>query len=276
MSVGGSSDADSGSDGDGDSEAEGDLDDAQPGSSDSESDSEDEGNVGLASADNTNLRGSLQIKPTLQPLIDALDAVPGRLLKCSGSEAAALLIERAAKLKQLGVDVELLQHRPNFDAQVSALLATLRGLLLKGETRGLVTMPCGTGKSFVMVWVVLGVHFFTNATDTLILAPSIHLIEQMLTNLREYSLPDGKLLRECFNIDVICSDRTIKRDFPSPEQLQRAAPEGANICDDPSKFAKVVSGRKDGKPRLLIATYHSCPEIEVRSYAFARKCWCRS
>jgi hypothetical protein len=194
---------------------------------------------------------------------------------------------RATPLRELGVRITAdMWRRPNFDAQVSALLAALNAFLRDGASRGLIVMPCGTGKSFVMLWVMLVMARFDRASDVLILAPSLYLVEQLLFTFSNFRLLDGRALGEVWRIDVICSAH---KTAPSPANsadapamasglaaneaeddrprwsnnaLEKLA--GSNVCVDPARYSDILRAGGNGKPRLLISTYQSSPAIEVR------------
>jgi len=279
-----------------------------------EDEDDDEEDAGPADAAESGPLLPLAVKDEeLRPLVEELEKVQASILALPDSvrEAAALalddlrkqralqMLKRASRmLELLGIDIVQLQTRPNFNAQVSALLATLRWLLLNDKPRGLVVMPCGTGKSFVLAWAVLAFQRFTVPTqggdkarplDVLVLAPSIHLVAQLMTSLQQFCGPD------CWHIDVICSDSKYasssqvadddpeedvpeEDDKPTVMELKQHAAPGVCVCDDP-KYAAMLSrkgesGDEQKKPRLLIATYQSCRGISVRSLALIYgQCW---
>lgn len=182
----------------------------EKGSSDDDS---DDGKAAAPDAESpAGVNFPLVVKNGLQELLDELEVAHNEVLRKPKAAAPAdVLKTRAALLMRLGVDVKLLKElckqaapqacgpadlvggngaspqlaelckdaeRPNFSAQVSALLATLRALLLRGEPRGLIVMPCGSGKSFVLVWVAVALQRFTEAAqgntkaaDILVLVP---------------------------------------------------------------------------------------------------------
>jgi hypothetical protein len=182
---------------------------------DGDDDDDDADDVGPVAAETGLL---LTVKDELRPLVEELEAVHESLLAWCESKREPparapddMRVEHASRMGKLGIDVKALQDRPNYTAQVSALLATLHGLLFDGEPRGRVVMPCGTGKSYVMLLVVAALHCFTDAADIIILAPSIHLVEQMKENALKYCLANGEALSARFRIEAVCSASEKKR-----------------------------------------------------------------
>jgi hypothetical protein len=128
-----------------------------------------------------------QLSAALAPLMLDLEQAHAAVLdlrRTASPELTAALALRAVLLRRLGVVDS--PGRPNFDAQVSAVLKSVRGLLLGSDDdvnvadRGLVVMPCGTGKSYVGLWTTLAHVAFADAKDVLVLAPSLYLVKQLL------------------------------------------------------------------------------------------------
>lgn len=238
----------------------------------------------------------LAVSPALAQLVEDLEAAHAAVANAPGCAPTAAA--RAELLARLGVRDSW--QRPNFSAQVTALLATLRELLLTNEPRALVVMPCGSGKSFVAVWTALAAHLQAGAMELVFLVPSLYLVQQLLRTFGDYRLPDargggdlGALLRDTWQIEVICSDaslaggagaaqRDAEEDALPVEQLQKDAPPGSSVdvAASVERFvqllqARPVAGAGAGhgqKPRLIISTYHSLPQIAVRHSA----CLCKA
>ena len=229
----------------------------------------------------------LVVGPELEQLVKDLEVAHAAVAvapRCAETAAA-----RAALLARLGVRDAW--QRPNFSAQVSALLAALRELLLDDAARGLIVMPCGSGKSHVAVWAPLAAHLHAGASEVIFLVPSLYLVAQLLRTFAEYCMPDeegggddGPLLRELWDIRIICSDASLaaggsqsgaqEDDLPEA-QLQSDKPDGSSVdvTDTVDKYVELLRARpvEGQRPRLIISTYHSLPLIAVRHAANARR-----
>jgi hypothetical protein len=133
------------------------------------------------------------------------------------ADIPALLAKRAPLLAELGINPPAdSPGRPNFDAQLDAVLAAVRALLVndpaKPSKRGLLVMPCGTGKSLTGLWVVHAHMRFAGVTDVLVLVPSLFLLGQLLSTYAEHHIcgddVDGSMPR-AWHAVVICSDRNV-------------------------------------------------------------------
>ncbi|MFM7207334.1 MAG: DEAD/DEAH box helicase family protein, partial [Planctomycetaceae bacterium] len=130
--------------------------------------------------------------------------------------------------------------------QRAAVNATLRGF--RHHARGRLIMACGTGKTLTGLWI----HERLKSRRTLLLVPSISLVQQ---NLREW----GRHARDDFDCLVVCSDESVASDRDDPA-LRYIAELGIDVTTDPTEIAAFLAKRRR-RPAVVIATYQSSDRV---------------
>jgi superfamily II DNA or RNA helicase len=131
--------------------------------------------------------------------------------------------------------------------QRAAVAAALRGF--RRHSRGRLIMACGTGKTLTGLWI----HERLKSRRTLLLVPSISLVQQ---NLREW----GRHAREDFDCLVVCSDESVASDRDDPA-LRYIAELGIDVTTDPAEIAAFLAKRRRRRPAVVIATYQSSDRV---------------
>jgi superfamily II DNA or RNA helicase len=130
--------------------------------------------------------------------------------------------------------------------QRAAVAAVLRGFG-RGD-RGRLIMACGTGKTLTGLWI----HERLKSRRTLLLVPSISLVQQ---NLREW----GRHACEDFDCLVVCSDESVASDRDDPA-LRYIAELGIDVTTDPAEITAFLAKRRR-RPAVVIATYQSSDRV---------------
>jgi superfamily II DNA or RNA helicase len=125
--------------------------------------------------------------------------------------------------------------------QTAAIRAVTGGLLT--HDRGQLVMACGIGKTLTGLWIAERLR----ATRTLVLVPSLSLLEQTL---REWLANAA----EAFPYLAVCSDETVAVDEP----ITRAADLGVPVTTDPERVRSFLRAR--GR-RVVFSTYQSSAVI---------------
>ena len=107
-------------------------------------------------------------------------------------------------------------------------------------------MACGTGKTFVCLWVKERLK----AKRTLVLVPSLNLLSQMLN---EWTFA----AREPFDALCVCSDQTVNR-RDDDEAISLAADFPFPVSNDVNEIADFLKADKD---QVIFSTYQSSPLI---------------
>jgi superfamily II DNA or RNA helicase len=130
------------------------------------------------------------------------------------------------------------------DHQIEAIDAVMSGF--QTANRGQLVMACGTGKTFVCLWVKERLK----AKRTLVLLPSLGLLSQIL-NEWTYAA------REQFDALCVCSDQTVnRREEDEPIRLISDLP--FPVSNDVTEIAQFLSQDKD---QVIFSTYQSSPLI---------------
>ncbi|MBM4012976.1 MAG: DEAD/DEAH box helicase, partial [Planctomycetes bacterium] len=108
--------------------------------------------------------------------------------------------------------------------------------------------PCGTGKTLTGLWI----HERLKSRRTLLLVPSISLVQQ---NLREW----GRHAKEDFDFLVVCSDESVASDLEDPA-LRYIAELGIDVTTDPREIAAFLAKRRR-RPAVVISTYQSSDRV---------------
>ena len=139
--------------------------------------------------------------------------------------------------------------------QRKAISDVLRGF--RKQDRGRLIMACGTGKTLSGLWI----HERLKSRRTLLLVPSISLVQQ---NLREW----GRHASEDFDFLVVCSDESVASD-PHDPALRCIAELGIDVTTEAKDIAAFLAKRRR-RPAVVIATYHSSDRVSAGQWK-ARK-----
>jgi superfamily II DNA or RNA helicase len=137
------------------------------------------------------------------------------------------------------------KQRPH---QRAAITATVRGF--RRHPRGRLIMACGTGKTLTGLWI----HERLKSRRTLLLVPSISLVQQ---NLREW----GRHAKEDFDFLVVCSDESVASNREDPA-LRYIAELGIDVTTDPRDIAAFLAKRRR-QPAVVISTYQSSDRVSA-------------
>ena len=128
--------------------------------------------------------------------------------------------------------------------QIEAVDAVLSGF--RTASRGQLIMACGTGKTFVCLWVKERLR----AKRTLVLVPSLNLLSQILN---EWTFA----AREPFDALCVCSDQTVGRK-DEDEAITFAADLPFPVSNDVNEIAAFLRQDRD---QVIFSTYQSSPLI---------------
>ena len=128
--------------------------------------------------------------------------------------------------------------------QIQAVDAVLSGF--QRNSRGQLIMACGTGKTFVCLWVKERLK----AKRTLVLVPSLGLLSQILN---EWTFA----ARQPFDALCVCSDQTVSR-RDEDEAISLAADLPFPVSNDVNEIADFLQSDKD---QVIFSTYQSSPLI---------------
>lgn len=132
--------------------------------------------------------------------------------------------------------------------QRKAIAAVLRGF--RKHDRGRLIMACGTGKTLTGLWI----HERLKSRRTLLLVPSISLVQQ---NLREW----GRHASKDFDFLVVCSDESVASDRDDPA-LRYIAELGIDVTTEAKDIAAFLAKRRR-RPAVVIATYQSSDRVSA-------------
>ena len=128
--------------------------------------------------------------------------------------------------------------------QIEAVDAVLSGF--QDACRGQLIMACGTGKTFVCLWVKERLK----AKRTLVLVPSLNLLSQILNQWTFAA-------REPFDALCVCSDQTVgKRD--EDEAISQTSDIPFPVSSDVNEIVEFLKGDKD---QVIFSTYQSSPLV---------------
>src|SRR5262249_33301381 len=114
------------------------------------------------------------------------------------------------------------------------------------SSRGQLVMACGTGKTFVCLWVKERLK----AKRTLVLVPSLGLLSQILN---EWTFA----AREQFDALCVCSDQTVNR-REEDEAISLVSDLPFPVSSDVKEIAHFL---KQDRNQVIFSTYHSSPLI---------------
>ena len=130
--------------------------------------------------------------------------------------------------------------------QRTAINAAISGF--RTHRRGKLIMACGTGKTLTGLWI----HERLKSRRTLLLVPSISLVQQ---NLREW----GRHARDDFDCLVVCSDESVASDRDDPA-MRYIADLGVDVTTNSADIATFLTKRRR-QAAVVIATYQSSHRV---------------
>jgi predicted helicase len=128
--------------------------------------------------------------------------------------------------------------------QIEAVNNVISGF--QTASRGQLIMACGTGKTFVCLWVKEKLK----AKRTLVLVPSLGLLSQMLN---DWTLA----ARQQFDALCVCSDQTVNRK-DEDEPISLVADLAFPVSSDVGEIANFLRKNND---QVIFSTYQSSPLI---------------
>ncbi len=132
--------------------------------------------------------------------------------------------------------------------QTTAIEAVVNGF--RDHDRGRLIMACGTGKTLTALWIAERLQ----SSLTLVLVPSLSLVQQ---NLAEW----GRHSAEDFDTLVVCSDESVLQS-KADTAIQSTADLGVKVTTDPAEIRNFLGQRRSGKrPAVVFATYQSSDRI---------------
>ncbi len=133
--------------------------------------------------------------------------------------------------------------RPHQAAAIEAVDSGYRD-----HDRGRLIMACGTGKTLTALWIAERLQ----SSLTLVLVPSLSLVQQ---NLAEW----GRHSAEDFDTLVVCSDESVVQ-RNEDTALQSTADLGVMVTTKPAEIQQFLSQRRQ-RPAVVFATYQSSDRI---------------
>ncbi|MCR4302644.1 MAG: Helicase associated domain protein [Gallionella sp.] len=130
------------------------------------------------------------------------------------------------------------------DHQIEARAAVVQGL--QSADRGQLIMACGTGKTYVTLWIKEAL----NAQRTLVLVPSLGLLSQLL---REWTFAAATP----FEVLCVCSDQTVGSKG-NDEAIHSVADLAFPVTSDAEEVKRFLSGAGN---RVVFSTYQSSAVI---------------
>lgn len=152
-------------------------------------------------------------------------------------------LEYPASVDALGRGKRLPPPQPR-EHQEQAVEAVARGF--QSADRGQLVMACGTGKTFVALWVKERIA----AQRTLVLVPSIGLISQIL---REWTFAS----RAPFQVLCVCSDQTVGKGSED-EAIHSVHDLAFPVTSSVGEVKEFLAGDGD---RVVFSTYQSSPVV---------------
>lgn len=131
--------------------------------------------------------------------------------------------------------------RPHQNEAIDAVISGFRT-----SNRGQVVMACGTGKTFVCLWVKEQLK----AKRTLVLVPSLNLLSQTLS---EWTFA----ARDRFDALCVCSDQTVNR-RDEDEAINRVSDIPFPVSNDVAEISHFLQRDRD---QVIFSTYQSSPLI---------------
>ena len=130
--------------------------------------------------------------------------------------------------------------------QATAIAAVVNGF--RAHDRGRLIMACGTGKTLTALWIAERLQ----SSLTLILVPSLSLVQQNLAEWGRHSTKD-------FDTLVVCSDQTVVQG-KADNAIQSTADLGVKVTTAPAEIRHFL-GQRRMRPAVVFATYQSSDRI---------------
>lgn len=144
-----------------------------------------------------------------------------------------------------GTAATLCRHSPQ-SHQATAIDAVVNGF--QDHDRGQLIMACGTGKTLTALWIAERMQ----SSLTLVLVPSLSLVQQ---NLAEW----GRHAAKDFDTLVVCSDESVVQS-KADSAIQSAADLGVKVTTKPEEIRKFLAQRRK-RSAVVFATYQSSNRI---------------
>ncbi|MCX7417916.1 MAG: DEAD/DEAH box helicase family protein, partial [Planctomycetia bacterium] len=130
--------------------------------------------------------------------------------------------------------------------QVTAIEAVVNGY--RDHDRGRLIMACGTGKTLTALWIAERLQ----SSLTLVLVPSLSLVQQNLAEWGRHSTQD-------FDTLVVCSDESVVQ-RNEDTALQSTADLGVKVTTKPAEIQQFLDQHRK-RPAVVFATYQSSDRI---------------
>lgn len=130
--------------------------------------------------------------------------------------------------------------------QATAIDAVVHGF--RDHDRGRLIMACGTGKTLTALWIAERLQ----SSLTLVLVPSLSLVQQNLAEWGRHSAKD-------FDTLVVCSDESVVQN-KADTAIQSTADLGVKVTTDPGEIRRFL-GQRRKRPAIVFATYQSSDRI---------------
>ena len=133
--------------------------------------------------------------------------------------------------------------RPHQSTAIEAVVGGFRH-----HDRGRLIMACGTGKTLTALWIAERLQ----SSLTLVLVPSLSLVQQNLAEWGRHSAAD-------FDTLVVCSDESVLQSH-ADTAIQSTADLGVKVTTDPAEIRHFLGQRRQ-RPAVVFATYQSSDRI---------------
>ena len=130
--------------------------------------------------------------------------------------------------------------------QATAIKAVVKGF--RDQDRGRLIMACGTGKTLTALWIAERLQ----SSLTLVLVPSLSLVQQNLAEWGRHSMQD-------FDTLVVCSDESVVQ-RNEDTALQSTADLGVKVTTKPAEIQQFLDQYRK-RPAVVFATYQSSDRI---------------
>ena len=130
--------------------------------------------------------------------------------------------------------------------QATAIKAVVKGF--RDQDRGRLIMACGTSKTLTALWIAERLQ----SSLTLVLVPSLSLVQQNLAEWGRHSMQD-------FDTLVVCSDESVVQ-RNEDTALQSTADLGVKVTTKPAEIQQFLDQYRK-RPAVVFATYQSSDRI---------------
>lgn len=143
---------------------------------------------------------------------------------------------------QIGGTAALLPRWTARPHQATAIEAVVNGY--RDHDRGRLIMACGTGKTLTALWIAERLQ----SSLTLVLVPSLSLVQQNLAEWGRHSAKD-------FDTLVVCSDESVVQSH-ADAAIESTADLGVKVTTEPAEIRRFL-GQRRKRPAVVFATYQS-------------------